>query len=106
MGSASRPKPVRLAEKLFYIRTALGLSQNELLRHLGLAEDLFRSSVSKYELGTREPPLPVLLDYAQAANVYVDVLIDDDLDLPAKLPSAIKHTGLRRPVSTRKGKRR
>ncbi len=94
MGSASRPKPTRLAEKLFYIRTVLGLSQNELLHHLGLAEDLFRSSVSKYELGTREPPLPILLKYAQAANVYVDVLIDDDLDLPTDLPSKTKHEGV------------
>ena len=103
MGSASRPKPTRLAEKLFYIRTVLGLSQNELLHHLGLAEDLFRSSVSKYELGTREPPLPILLRYAQAANIYVDVLIDDDLDLPTKLPSATKHAGIKRSPASRQG---
>ena len=30
--------------------------------------------------------------YARAAGVYVDVLIDDDLDLPAKLPAKPKHT--------------
>jgi len=102
MGSASRPKPTRLAEKLFYIRTALGLSQNELLRHLGLAEDLFRSSVSKYELGTREPPLPVLLAYARVAGVWVDVLIDDDLDLPTMLPSKTKHEGVKRTTTTKR----
>ena len=96
MGSAARPKPERLAQKLLYIRTALGLSQNEMLRHLGLAEELFRSSISKYELGTREPPLPVLLQYAQAAGVWIDVLVDDDLDLPVKLPCRAKHAGVKR----------
>lgn len=91
MGSSSRPKPARLAEKLLEIRTTLGLSQNEMLRHLRLADELFRSSISKYELGTREPPLPILLRYAQAAGVCVDVLIDDRADLPEKLPGAPRH---------------
>jgi transcriptional regulator with XRE-family HTH domain len=69
----------------------MGLSQNEMLRHLGLADELFRSSVSKYELGTREPPLPILLKYAQAAGVCVDVLIDDLADLPKELPALPHH---------------
>ncbi|HEV7378052.1 MAG TPA: helix-turn-helix transcriptional regulator [Pyrinomonadaceae bacterium] len=93
MGSSARPKPARLAEKLLLIRTALGLSQNEMLRKLGLEEKLFRSSISKYELGTREPPLPVLLKYARAANIYVDLLIDDELDLPLRLPAKLKGEG-------------
>jgi hypothetical protein len=38
----------------------------------------------------------ILLEYARLANVYVDVLIDDNLDLPARLPSAKKHEGVRR----------
>jgi transcriptional regulator with XRE-family HTH domain len=91
MGTVRRPKPARLAEKLRAIRTSLGLSQNGMLRHLGLAEDSFRSSISGYELGTREPPLPILLKYAQAAGVCVDVLINDDLNLPKKLPSMPVH---------------
>jgi transcriptional regulator with XRE-family HTH domain len=91
MGSSTRPKPKRLAEKLLLIRTTLGLSQNEMLRHLGLADELFRSSVSKYELGVREPPLPILLRYAQAAGVCVDVLIDDLADLPKEIPDSPRH---------------
>ena len=91
MGTVRRPKPARLAEKLRAIRSSLGLSQNGMLRHLGLAEDSFRSSISGYELGTREPPLPILLKYAQAAGVCVDVLINDDLNLPEKLPSTAVH---------------
>lgn len=96
MGLTRRPKPSRLAEKLLQIRTALGLSQNGMLRQLGLAESSFRSTVSGYERGEREPPLPILLRYAEIANVYVDVLIDDGLDLPNKLPARTKHPGTKR----------
>ncbi|HWS86325.1 MAG TPA: hypothetical protein VN282_05150 [Pyrinomonadaceae bacterium] len=52
--------------------------------------------MSAYEVGTSEPPLPVLLEYARIANVWVDVLIDDKLDLPATLPAAKKHEGVKR----------
>ena len=96
MGRSARPRPERLAEKLLRIRTALELSQNGMLARLELDERLFRSAISGYELGTREPPLPVLLKYAEEAGVWVDVLIDDRLDLPAELPSASKHGGVRR----------
>jgi transcriptional regulator with XRE-family HTH domain len=40
-----------------------------------------RSSIAGYETGEREPPLPVLLKYAQFAHVVVDVLIDDKVRL-------------------------
>jgi transcriptional regulator with XRE-family HTH domain len=95
MARSPRPKPARLPEKLVQIRLALDLSQGGMLRRLGLDERLSRTSVSAYELGTSEPPLPVLLEYARLANVWVDVLIDDKLDLPAKLPSATKHEGVK-----------
>lgn len=103
MGSSSRPKPERLAEKLLRIRIALGLSQNEMLHHLGLADELFRSSISKYELGMREPPLPILLKYSQAVGVCVDVLIDDLADLPQKLPTLPRHKNYSR-VDTNRSK--
>jgi transcriptional regulator with XRE-family HTH domain len=90
MGRSARPRPERLAEKLLQIRQSLGLSQNEMLVALGLEEKVFRSAVSGYELGTREPPLPVLLKYARLAGVSTDVLIDDKMDLPKRLPVAIK----------------
>src|SRR5437868_1399005 len=105
MGSRARPKPARLAEKLLRIRLALDLSQDGMLRHLGLDESHFRSAISGYELGTREPPLEVLLAYARSANVYVDALIDDGLDLPEKLPSSKKSEGVRRASSSRSRKR-
>ena len=91
---------MRLAEKLLRIRLELNLSQNGLLDHLGFSDELFRSNVSQYEHAERVPPLQVLLAYARAANVWLDVLVDDELDLPEKLPSRTKHEGVkRRPAS-------
>lgn len=87
MGKSARERPRRLAEKLLQIRMGLGLSQNEMLSALGLEEKVFRSAVSGYELGTREPSLPVLLRYARLAGVSTDALIDDDMDLPERLPT-------------------
>jgi transcriptional regulator with XRE-family HTH domain len=89
MGSA-RPKPERLAEKLRQIRLALGLSQSEMHRHLGVEGMIEFKRISDYELGKNEPPLMILLAYARAANVILDVLADDELDLPEKLPSKRK----------------
>lgn len=104
MGKYPRRKPARLVEKLLLIRTALGLSQNGIVRHLGLSEEIGREAISGYELGTIEPPLHVLLAYARAANVYVEVLIDDELELPAKFPSAKKSEGIKRAVASRSRK--
>lgn len=91
MGTASRPKPERLAEKLLQIRFSLGLSQNEMIRRLGFEDKIFQGTLSAYERGVREPALPVLLSYARVAGLCVDVLIDDELEVPEKLPSRPKH---------------
>jgi transcriptional regulator with XRE-family HTH domain len=91
MGRYHRARPERLAEKLLRIRTALGLSQNEMLRHLGLDEEMTRGRISGYELGTREPSLPTLLRYARSAGLCVDDLIDDELELPKRIPGLARH---------------
>ncbi len=72
MGRYGRKKPARLPEKLLRIRRTLGLSQNGMIRRLGLEEELTQSRVSGYELGTREPSLLTLLRYAKTAGVCVD----------------------------------
>jgi transcriptional regulator with XRE-family HTH domain len=90
MGTRARHKQERLAEKLLQIRAALGLSQNEMIRRLGVEEIIKQNAISEYELGKREPPLWILLQYARAVNVSTDVLIDDELDLPARLPARSK----------------
>lgn len=82
-----RKRPARLAEKILKIRTTLQLSQGEMLRRLGLEGEMERDYISKFERDVLEPPLGVLLRYARAANVLVEVLIDDELDLPEKLPA-------------------
>jgi transcriptional regulator with XRE-family HTH domain len=96
MGKGKRERPARLAGKLAKIRKTFALSQNEMLRHLGLADKLTREEVSAYERGVREPSLPTLLKYAEAAGVWVDVLVNDDLDLPDRLPCSPKHEGVKR----------
>jgi len=91
MGKTQRPKPKRLAEKLLQIRLSLGLSQNELIKQLNFSElQLVQGTISTYELGKREPSLPLLLAYARLAGISTDVLIDDGLDLPKKLKNRLK----------------
>jgi transcriptional regulator with XRE-family HTH domain len=102
MGSA-RPRPERLAEKLLQIRNALGLSQTQMLRHLGVEDAISYHRISEYELGKNEPPLIILLQYARVAGVYVEDLIDDELNLPGKLPGNARHEGIKhKPTSRRK----
>ena len=91
MARYARLRPLRLAEKLVAIRHGLQLSQNGMLGKLGLADTRNRSSVSSYERGASEPPLPILLEYARLAGVCLDFLVDDDLDLPDQLPSSPVH---------------
>ena len=100
MGSA-RWRPERLAEKLLAIRTALGLSQTEMLRRLGFEEAIKYTKISDYELGKNEPPLVVLLQYARVAGINLEAIVDDELNLPAKLPGDVNHDQLRHKYTTR-----
>jgi transcriptional regulator with XRE-family HTH domain len=81
MGRTSRDKPELLSAKLLSVRMFLELSQNEMLKRLGLSEKVYRSAISGYELGTREPSLPTLLLYAQLANISTDLIIDDRISV-------------------------
>lgn len=93
MGKAARQRPARLAEKLLTIRTALGLSQNGMVRRLGLEGELLREDVSRFERGIGgEPPLGILLLYARVISTtgrgeFLEMLIDDELNLPEKMPA-------------------
>ncbi len=91
MGKRARPKPERLAEKLLQIRNVLGLSQSEMFNRLDVENLSEVKRISDYEIGKSEPPLPVLLQYARVAGVCIDVLVDDELNLPTKLPAKPKH---------------
>jgi transcriptional regulator with XRE-family HTH domain len=78
MGKTKRDSPRKLGKKLRQIRLRLQLSQGDMASRLSVRE---RASISGYELGTREPSLPILLKYARLAGVSTDVLIDDKLRL-------------------------
>jgi transcriptional regulator with XRE-family HTH domain len=78
MVSRRRPSPRKLPDKLAQIRNDLGLSQTEIASRLGVHN---RASISGYERGEREPPLPTLLAYARLAGVSVESLIDDKMRL-------------------------
>jgi transcriptional regulator with XRE-family HTH domain len=101
MGQHPRRKPARLAEKLTRIRTELELSQNGMIRKLGFIGELRQSHISGFELGDREPSLIVLLHYARAAGVPMEVLVDDELDLPKHLPP---HSPVRKPLRSDKSR--
>ena len=91
-----RPRPMRLAEKLLQIRTGLGLSQTQMLDRLGLGEIMHYGRISEYEQDKREPSLITLLAYARAANVHLEDIVDDDFDLPRKLPGNVNYRGISR----------
>ena len=85
MGRSRRPQPQRLAHKLRQIRLDLDLTQAQMFKRLGETKTArYEGHISLYESGRREPPLTVLLKYARLAEVSVDLLIDDDLDLPPR----------------------
>ena len=93
MGNA-RPRPKRLAEKLRQIRLDLGLSQTEMHRRLETEEKILYTRISDYELDKNEPSLMTILAYARIAAVHVEDIIDDELDLPSKLPGNVKYRGI------------
>jgi len=77
MGHA-RPRPKHLAAKLLQIRQTLGLSQPQLAKLIGVKE---YTDISKYERDINEAPLSVLLSYSRAANIKLEQIVDDELDL-------------------------
>lgn len=105
MGYA-RPRPKRLAEKLLQIRNALSLSQMDLWRQLGVEDEISHKLISKYELDQNEPPLKVLLQYALLAGVHMEDIVDDELDLPEKLPGNYRHEGIKSKSSARRQSKR
>jgi transcriptional regulator with XRE-family HTH domain len=62
-----------------------------MIRWLGAEDALTQNRISDYELGVHEPSLLTLLRCARAANASMEVIVDDDLDLPGKLPARVKY---------------
>jgi transcriptional regulator with XRE-family HTH domain len=83
METSKIERPEKLAEKLRRIRLKLGLSQAKMAEALGqYGVKMHRSSISSYENDDRLPPPLIALAYAKLAKVSIDLLIDDERDLP------------------------
>jgi transcriptional regulator with XRE-family HTH domain len=78
-----RNRPDRLAEKLLQIRKAFGLSQKEMAERLSKHARVKISyrNVSKYERDKSVPYIEIVLAYARLANVEMNQIVDDDLDI-------------------------
>jgi transcriptional regulator with XRE-family HTH domain len=91
MGRWPRKKQQHLARKLLKIRNALGLSQIQLVKSMGIEMTLSHHRISEYESGRREPSLWVLLAYARLAGLHLEDIVDDNVELPEKLPGKVKY---------------
>ncbi len=101
MGRSRHARPIRLPAKLRQIRTGLGLTQAQMFERLGETKTpLYVGHIGLYESGQREPPLLVLLQYAMAAGVPMEILVDDDLELPDELPSKPEYEWVMKLVRT------
>ena len=77
----SRPRPKHLAKKLLQIRLSLGVSQEEMVKRLGVQDLIHYTTISKYELDKNEPPLAILLAYARLVEIPIEQIIDDEIEL-------------------------
>lgn len=87
MGTSRRPRPLRLGGKLREIRQSLDLTQEQIGKKLEKPKAPVRPGhVSEFETGKREPSLLVLLAYARLVRIPMEMLVDDEMELPARLP--------------------
>jgi DNA-binding XRE family transcriptional regulator len=94
MGRGRRARPKKLQQKLCEIRRRLDITQEEMAKSLikhGAEKTIHSGYVADFETGKREPSLLGVLAYAKSVGVCADTLLDDELDLPEKLPSRPKH---------------
>jgi transcriptional regulator with XRE-family HTH domain len=82
MGHSANPHIKHLAAKLLAIRHSLGLSQPKMARLIpNLKGGHYR--LSEFEKGRRVPNVLILMAYARAAQIPLESIVDDDIDLPA-----------------------
>ena len=87
MGATRRPTPRRLGIKLLQVRLKLDLSQVEMANRLREVPSPPRpADISRFELGSREPSLPLLLEYARLVKLPLEVLVDDKIEMPRRFP--------------------
>ena len=77
MARYKRKSPKKLAGKLRDIRLRLGMTQEELARHLGTDS----GSISRFEHGKRDPSLLEMLVYSKLSGHTINDLVDDKVKL-------------------------
>ena len=70
-------------------KTTVSPADRELLEQHGAK--IHVGYIGSYEVDERIPTLLVTLAYARAVGIPMEVLVDDELDLPKKLPGKSKH---------------
>lgn len=69
-----------LPKKLIAVRRKLGLTQTQMAKRIGL--QVSPAHVEEFESGFTEPDLNILLVYSEIAGVHLEVLINDNVELP------------------------
>ncbi len=102
MGRQRRTRPHRLAAKLRQIRTSLGLTQEQMFERLGdTGSSLWPGHIGEFETDRREPNLLVVLAYGRVMSTtgggeFLETLLDDEMNLPDKLPADPKKMTIKR----------
>lgn len=74
--------PKNLSKKLKQIRLKCGMSKTTIIRALNYkATPLYPSHISQFERGERQPPLLLVMAYAEFGGVCLCDLADDELSL-------------------------
>ena len=80
MARYRRKSPKKLGEKMREVRLRLGMTQEEVAKHLGTDS----GAISRFERGLRDPSLLEILAFSRMCGIGVEVLIDDKMSLAKK----------------------
>lgn len=89
----STPLRQQFTQRLREAREAVGISQRELGRRIGLSEEVVSSRVARYELGTSEPDFATAGKLASELGVPLAYLLADNDTLATVILAASRLSG-------------